>query len=148
MQSPNLIKTLRRRYARTLGLVEAGEDVAKHKANLEHLEAVMLMFHPDEKAWRIAPIRPHANRRGEFKRPVWYMATLAVMREAGGPLTARQIAEKVLAARGEALDGPEAVSAHCSILAALRRRVGREVVRVEGWPRRWMLAHRVGSIMG
>eukprot|EP01030_Chromulinospumella_sphaerica_P023914 gene23914-23974_t len=120
MQSPNLIKTLRRRYARTLGLVEAGSgDVAQHKADLNHLAAVMRMFNPDEQVWRIAPIRPHLNRRGEPGRPVWYMATLAVMREAGGPLTARQIAEKVLAARGEALDGPEAVSAHCSILAAL-----------------------------
>lgn len=142
MDHPYLINTLRRRYSHILGFIEAGMgDTAKHKADLEHLAAVLVMFHPDEKVWRIAPTRPHANRRGEKKRPVWYLAALDVMRQAGGPLTARQIAEKVLQARGMALEGAEATSAHCAILAALRRRAGREVVRVDGRPRRWMLAH-------
>lgn len=137
---PQLVKTLRRTYARKLGAVRAGEgDSDALRADLEHLAAVIRMFHPGQDFAAIRPVRPHTNRRDGKWGAVWFVAALDVLRTASEPLTAQEIVARIMKARGEPLDGPAFVSAECSLLQTLSRRS--EVVRVGARrPFRWMIA--------
>jgi len=140
---PQLVKTLRRTYARKLGEIAAGADDDALRADLEHLAAVIRMFWPGEDFAAIKPIRPRANRRGS-KAPVWFLSALDVLREAEEPLTAQEIVRRILRARGEAVEGAVAKSAECSVLAAFRRRgaaLGIERVGAQR-PFNWMIARR------
>ncbi len=119
---PQLVKTLRRTYAHKLGEIAAGVgDEAALRADLTHLAAVIRMFWPAQDFAAIRPIRPSTNRRGG-NGPVWFTSALDVLREAQEPLTAKEIVRRIMRARGEPEDGPEAVSAECSVLATLGRR--------------------------
>lgn len=137
---PQLVKTLRRTYARKLGELRAGSDVA---ADLEHLAAVILMFWPGEDFAAIKPVRPHASHKGGKTGAVWLTAALDVLRTANGPLTVQEIVARIMAARGEPVDPDSSafVSAECSLIAALGRRRDAYVVRIgKHRPYGWALA--------
>jgi hypothetical protein len=141
--APQLVKTLRRTYARKLGELRAGSgDESRLTADLEHLAAVILMFWPVEDLAAIKPVRPHASHKGGKTGAVWLTAALDVLRTAEEPLTAQEIVTRIVAARGEPVnvDSPAFVSAECSLIAALGRRRGSYVVRIGAHrPYRWAL---------
>lgn len=122
---------LRRLYAEKLG--RGGS-----KADLAHIRAVVRMISPDEDFRAIKAVRPHTNRKGQ-SGAVWLRAALAVMRTADTPMTAREIALRVLEARGEAVTPEALATVQCSLLVTLKRRVGIGVVQHPGYPRRWSL---------
>ncbi len=68
-------------------------------ADISHVDAVIRQFDPDYDLGRIRPKRPRGPdvaKRGERS---W--AILAVLREAGGPLTVAEITRRVLARDGQ-----------------------------------------------
>jgi hypothetical protein len=129
---PNLVKTLTAKHARLQGLaLRDGPD--KHMLDIYHVESVIRMFSPD---WTPAkPITPRGpkklGRYGTVTR-----AGIAVLREADRPLSAREIAVRVLEREGrddQALIWP---IMGCLVTTLAKRKT---VVRHEGRPLRWSL---------
>jgi hypothetical protein len=130
MATNQLMHGLRRQYAKTLGLAEAGDTTAPE--DLAHLAAVIRMFSPYEDLTAILPIRPYKPDRSRWSRDA-----LDILREANGPMTVRDLAERVLAMRGldptwMALQGVEA-----SLSAVLTRLERRGMIQGDGHPRQW-----------
>lgn len=131
MRNTYCLTGLRRLYAEKLG--RGGS-----KADLAHIRAVIRMMSPDEDFRAIKPVRPHTNRKGQ-SGAVWLRAALDVLRTADAPMTAREIALRVLEARGEPYDAETLQSVQCSLLMTLKRRIGRGVTQCDGYPRRWTM---------
>jgi hypothetical protein len=121
---------LKRRYAQTLGRIEARDWPAI--VDLDALAAVILMFRPDTDLGAIKPIRPYRPKRSK-----WLAAALALLRETGQPMTAREIARRLLAAKGLPVTDKRIKSVECSLHFVLERLEGRGVVREPGQPKRW-----------
>lgn len=100
--SINAMLTARARRLRSLRLEEG--DQAAHLADIEAIDRVLtnvLGFTGD-----IAEHSRDFRREALFGRSELRRAVIAVMREANGPLTTRQVAERVMATKGKALEPP------------------------------------------
>jgi hypothetical protein len=104
-----------------------------------HVEAVIKMLDPSYSLRAISVKRRQANPW--FKRGPVYRRAVDVLRTATEPLTAREIAERVLAAANIKTPNREAVADLTgSVLASLRNHKGKGVARTnEGSPARWRL---------
>lgn len=91
MAETHVLFALRRKYAERLG-------AADHAA-LDHLAPVIRMFSPGEDLAAIKPVRPQANHKGGAGA-VWLRAGLDILRTANEPLSARQIATRIMSERG------------------------------------------------
>lgn len=132
------IGMLRRKYAQLKG--QAGDLLSDHAqlaTDLEHVGAVILMFDPAADLDAIAAIRPYKAHRGRWNRDA-----MKVLREADGPLTVVELAQRVVMLRGVAdEDTRTRTSIVCSLHAVLRRLERRGwVVVSEGRPKRWAIA--------
>jgi hypothetical protein len=101
------------------------------------VEAVLKMLRPD---FNIALIAPKRRVIGNpwFKRGTMFRSAVDVMRRAGTPITARQIADALIEAKAPQATRKQAIDIQAAILAALRKRDGGTVVG-EGAPARWRL---------
>jgi hypothetical protein len=92
----------------------------------------------------IAARRRKANPR--FRRGTIYGHALDVLRAAQGPMTARDIAETMLAKQGTAgVPKKRVIDLAGSVLSSLRKHKDRAVVVVgEGVPARWVLTQKQG----
>ena len=136
MGDNQLIHGLRRRYAKTLGQIGAGEDRGE---DLAHLGAVILMFRPETDLAAIAPIRPYRSRKpGPLS--AWVRAALDVLRTANGPLSAHDVALRIIAAQQLAYSPDAARNIRTAVRIAMQRREGVTVRREPGSPMRWTLA--------
>ena len=83
-----------------------------------------------------------AKRRNKsnpwFKRGTLFRSAVDVMRRAGTPMTAREIADALIADKAPQATRKQAIDLQAAILAALRKRNGKVVVGV-GAPQRWQL---------
>jgi hypothetical protein len=104
------------------------------------VEAVLKMLRPD---FNIALIAPKRRVVGNpwFTRCTLFRSAVDVMRQAGTPITARQITDALIAAKAPQATRKQAIDIQAAILAALRKRDGETVVG-EGSPARWRLADR------
>lgn len=130
MADPQVIHALRRKYRELIGRGGSPEDVA-------HVAAVLLMFRPGEDLSALRPLRPY-SRAGRNSRRTWMRGALDVLRTANGPMTAREIAERVIAAQGLALTTQLRINVVNSLLIGLPKKPG--VTCYPGRPRRWVLA--------
>ena len=93
-----------------------------------------------EPGFNIASIA--AKRRNKsnpwFKRGTLFRGAVDVMRRTGTPMTAREIAEALIAGKAPEATRKQAIDLQAAILAALRRRDDAVVVG-EGAPARWRL---------
>jgi hypothetical protein len=107
---------------------------------MKHVEAVIKLFDPAYNVRRISIRRRHKGNDW-FKRGTLLRHALDVLRKAQGPMTAREITERMLAARGVNAD-PEGVRRLiASVQASLQNHEGKTVNRVgEGTPGRWRVA--------
>jgi hypothetical protein len=137
MARKQIVTTLERKYAQLLG-----EQVKRPSPSLKrdaaHIFAVIQMFDPE---WSGADVRPVVmKRRSRWgKRGTGIRAAVAVLKEAVEPLSAREIAIEVMLRRGEP-DTPnhEIVQIMAGINYGLQKRIGREVVLIKGYPKRWL----------
>jgi hypothetical protein len=130
----------------TLGLLHA-ELAGKLLANkreairlrtaMMQVEAVMKMLKPDVNIRLIAPKRRNVGNPW-FKRGTLYRSAVDVLRRAGTPMTARQIADAMLAGKTPEPTRKQVATVQAAVLAALRKRNGSAVVG-EGAPAQWRL---------
>lgn len=115
------------------------KEAAKLREDMKHVEAVIKMFDPGFN------LRPVAVKRRKlnpwFKRGTIFRHAMDVLRVATGPLTSREIAEAMLAARGVKDASSEAVAALAgSVQSSMTNHDGKAVVRHgEGAPAKWSL---------
>ncbi len=100
MAQEHVIYALVRKYAELAGqLKKLNAETAELAAQLEHVRATILIFQPGYRVKSIAPKRPKAKSsygtKGKLIRLV-----LEALRDAREPVSAREIAERVLTARG------------------------------------------------
>ena len=108
--------------------------------DMRHVEAVLKLLQPGY------DVRPIAVRRRKpnpwFKRGTVFRAVLDVLRYAPAPMTARQIVESMLRAKGITKPDRKDVRAFVTtVQTCLQSNAGRTVVNVaEGMPGRWKVA--------
>ncbi len=125
-----VVTGLRRKYAELKGRIRYTADCWNDAVldDLRHVGLVLRIFSPGENLSAIPPKRPYKGERSKH----WTRTALDVLREAGEPLTAREIAKRIAAIEG---DHAALSSIECSLHATLPRRPG--VAMVEGSPKRW-----------
>ena len=130
----------------TLGLLHA-ELAGKLLANkreairlrtaMMQVESVMKMLNPAVNIRLIAPKRRNVGNPW-FKRGTLFRSAVDVLRRALAPMTAREIADALLAGKAPQATRKQAMDVQAAILAALRKRNGQSVIG-EGVPPRWQL---------
>jgi len=134
------MQTLERLHAELGGqILENKEEAQRLAGQMLHVEAVIKMLDPTYNLRRISVKRRQPNPW--FKRGTVCRRAADALRTATEPLTAREIAERVLAAAK--VDNPKRAAVADltgSILASLRNHVGKGIERTnEGSPARWRL---------
>jgi hypothetical protein len=130
----------------TLGLLHAElagnllankREAIRLRTAMMQVEAVMKMLNPAVNIRLIAPKRRNVGNPW-FKRGTLFRSAVDVMRRAGTPMTAREIADTLIADKAPQATRKQAIDLQAAILAALRKRNGGSVVG-EGAPARWKL---------
>jgi hypothetical protein len=131
----------------TLGLLHAelaGKLLANKRETIRlrtamlQVEAVVKMLQPGFNVASIAAKRRNKSNPW-FKRGTLFRSAVDVMRRAGTPMTAREIADTLIAGKAPQATRKQAIDLQAAILAALRKRDGLTVIG-EGAPARWKLA--------
>ena len=102
------------------------------------VEAVLQMLQPGFSVAAIAAKRRNKSNPW-FKRGTPFRSAVDVLRRAEAPMTAREIADALVADKAPQATRKQAIDLQAAILAALRKRNGGTVVG-EGAPARWRLA--------
>src|SRR6202790_5346141 len=134
------IQTLERLHSELGGqILENKEEAHRLAGQMLQVEAVIKMLDPTFNIRRISVKRRQPNPW--FKRGTVYRRAVDVLRTATEPLTAREIAERVLAVAKVTNPKKGALADLTgSILASLRNHAGKGVQRTnEGSPARWRL---------
>jgi hypothetical protein len=134
------IQTLERLHAELGGkILENKQEHANLAEQMRHVEAVIKMLDPGYSLRAMSVKRRKPNPW--FKRGTVYRRAVDVLRTATEPLTAREIAERVLAAANVIKPNKAALADLTgTILASLRNHAGKGVQRAnEGSPARWEL---------
>lgn len=149
MADPHVLTALNAKYARLTGeLQRLNRRAEKVRADIAHVEATIRLFRADWVGEAVKPINPIKPSRWK-RRGQGLVTALSIMREAGGPMTAREVATKALSAQGMELPDSKTLSAVAGSLAAsLERRVGHGITIIEGRPRRWQLTGKAGEPAG
>ena len=100
MAEPDVICGLRDKRAELAGMVNRLEQqLVQHRASLMHLDATMRLFDPDIRPEEIRPrqLRAHNHwfQPGECLRLIY-----DVLRDAAQPVTTRDLAGRIIAAKG------------------------------------------------
>ena len=121
-------------------ILENRKEAKRLAESMEHVEAVIRLFDPAYNVTRIAARRRYKGN-GLFKRGTILRNALDVLRKAEGPLTAREVTERMLAARGVAAPDAKAMrSLIASVQTSLMNHDSKTVVQVgEGMPGRWTI---------
>jgi hypothetical protein len=134
------IQTLERLHAELGGkILENRQEHANLADQMRHVEAVIKMLDPGYSLRAISVKRRKPNPW--FKRGTVYRRAVDALRTAEQPLTAREIADRVLVAAN--IENPPKAAVldlTGSILASLRNHKGKGIQRTnEGSPARWRL---------
>jgi hypothetical protein len=101
------------------------------------VEAVVKMLEPGFNVASIAAKRRNKSNPW-FRRGTLFRSAVDVMRRAGTPMTAREIADALVADKAPQATRKQAIDLQAAILAALRKRDGAMVVG-DGAPTHWRL---------
>jgi hypothetical protein len=126
MAEPHVVTALVRKRAEVAGEIEAaGQRLDALRQTLAHVDAVLRLYAPERIPCHIPAkrLRPKSDwaKRGEMKRRI-----LDTLRSAGEPLCAREIALRIMAARG--LDAGDVRARRRMV-----RRVGTALRRQDEW---------------
>ena len=136
------IQTLERLHAELGGkILENKQEHENLAGQMRHVEAVIKMLDPSYSLRAISVKRRRPNPW--FKRGTVYRRAVDVLRVATEPLTAREIAERVLVAAKVTNPNKDALADLAgSVLASLRNHKGKGIERTnEGAPAQWQLAN-------
>lgn len=130
----------------TLGLLHAelaGKLLANKREAIRlrtamlQVEAVVKMLQPGFNVAAIAAKRRNKSNPW-FKRGTLFRSAVDVMRRAARPMTAREIADALIADKAPQATRKQAIDLQAAILAGLRKRNGGTVVG-EGAPAKWAI---------
>jgi hypothetical protein len=161
MAGPLVISILTKKYAQLRGEWEFAERTVEDAIGLKEIiaatqrsderkrtiedqlaaiETVIWLF--DEK-WDPAAVRPLTPRKKHWTRNVISRAALRVMREAGNPMSSREITHAIVARLSYGkLEEREMARIDNAVFVALDTRVGSSVLKVGAKPIRWSLIPR------
>jgi hypothetical protein len=134
------INTLERLHAELGGkILENRQEAESLKEQMQHVEAVIKMLDPGYSLRAISVKRRQPNPW--FKRGTVYRRAVDVLRTATEPMTAREIAERVIVAHNIKSPDKAALSDLIgTINSSLRNHDGKGVYRTnDGSPARWRL---------
>jgi hypothetical protein len=130
--------TLSQLHAELAGkLRESKRAAIKIRGAMKQVEAVLKMLQPSFNVAGIAAKRRNKSNPW-FKRGTLFRSAVDVMRRAQVPMTAREIADALIADKAPEATRKQAMDLQAAVLAALRKRNGQAVVG-EGAPARWTL---------
>jgi len=137
--SKQAVCTLTQLHAELAGkFIENRNAAEKIKTAMLQVEAVLQMLQPGFSVRALS-----AKRRNKsspwFKRGTLFRSAVDVLRRASSPMTAREIADALIADKAPEATRKQAIDLQAAILAALRKRDGVTVVG-EGAPARWRLS--------
>ena len=112
------------------------EAIRVRKAMIQ-VEAVLKMLQPGISVAGIAAKRRNKSNPW-FKRGTLYRSAVDALRRSSNPMTAREIADALIAGKAPQATRKQAIDLQSAILAALRKRNGAAVIG-EGAPARWQL---------
>jgi len=140
MTETHVMSALRDKYAELLGRLKKHEKEAEAlRVDLAHVEASIRMFKPDWDEKSVRGKRPRKPSRWP-KSGQGVQLTLEILRTAGEPMTAHDIAIEAMMRCGMPTDDGIVVKAVASGLrSGLRRRIGKGIIKHEGFPTRWSL---------
>ena len=139
MENEHVISALVRLHSQIGGKIKANQSEArKLVTDMKHVEAVLHMIQPDFNAQKIAATRQR-KANPMFKHGEMWPTVLSILRDAGEPMTAREIAKAMLATKGiETPTYDQWRAVYGAISPSLRHHIGRYVDCVgEGMPKRW-----------
>ncbi|MGC1279830.1 MAG: hypothetical protein WA893_16690, partial [Xanthobacteraceae bacterium] len=112
------------------GKILANRKEAERLAeSMKHVEAVIRLFDPGYDVTRIAARRRYKGN-GLFRRGTIIRSALDVLRKAQMPLTAREVTERMLAARGVPEPAAKAMRGLiASVQTSLQNHTGKSVLR-------------------
>ncbi len=121
-------------------ILENRKEAKRLAESMQHVEAVIRLFDPAYNVTRIAARRRYKTN-GLFKRGTILRNALDALRQAQGPLTAREITERMLAARGVPAPAAKTMrSLIASVQTSLQNHDGKTVGRLgDGIPGRWQI---------
>ena len=139
MEKSHLVSELKSKRAELSGiLTQLEREIVGHRTALAHLDATILMFDPDAKPSQIKPRRQVA-RNNWFGPSECIRAIYDVLRPATEPMTTRDVAERIMAAKGIHREGRALELITKIVLAALHR--AKDIERVPiGSTIAWRLA--------
>ena len=132
--------TLEQLHAELAGkLLENKREGKRLTDAMQHVEAVLKLLQPGYSLTRIVVRRRKSNPW--FKRGTVLRHLLGILREAGTPLTPREITERMVKAHGVTdADPAEVAKLTKSVLAALQCHKGKSLVaHVQTHPVRWSI---------
>lgn len=144
MTETHVISALVDKRARVAGAIAVRRfQIMRLEIELAQLDAVIRMFKPDYDVEAILPKRSFGKNPAGVPKGAGGRYALTVMREAGEPLTASEIAERVLAKLGKPIT-PEAKGMLANTITSTlsRRKDGAAVYDASVYPGRWRLALR------
>ena len=133
------VYTLGMLHAELAGKLLANKrEAIRLRTAMMQVEAVMKMLNPAFNVRLIAPKRRNVGNPW-FKRGTLYRSAVDVLRRAERPMTAREIADALLAGKKPEPTRKQVIDVQAAVLAALRKRNGGSVVG-DGAPAQWSIA--------
>lgn len=144
MAETHVISALVDKRARIDGEIQIRRyQITRLELELAHLDAVIRMFRPSYDLSKIATKRSIKRSKTGTARGSGTREALTILREAGEPLTSRDIAERILLKRGEELCAETIGRLANNIHGTLsRRKDGAVVIDASQYPAQWKLASR------
>ena len=142
MADTHVISALVDKRARLDGEIKARRyQITRLEMEMAHVDAVIRMFRPNYDIGKIATKRSFGKNPTGVPKGTGSRHALSVLREAGAPLTANEIAGRVLVKLGKD-DSPEARKMlACTIVSTFSRRKDQAVVYdAQTVPGRWAIA--------
>lgn len=130
--------TLEQLHAELAGKIDANKaEALKLTEAMLHVEAVLKMLDP---AYDVRPIAVRRRTKNPwFKRGTMFRAVLATMKDAGEPLSAREIAVRMLEAKGVEATTEAAQRLESGVRSVLKLKAGRVVEKIGTEPGRWVV---------
>lgn len=142
MAEPHVISALVEKRARIDGEVKARRfQIMRLELELAHIDAVIKMFRPTYDIDSIATKRSFTKNPAGVPKGAGGRHALDILRQAGAPLTANEIAGRVLAKLGKEDTDESRKMLACAIVGTLSRRKDSAVVYdASTVPGRWRIA--------
>lgn len=142
MAETHVISALVDRRARIDGEIQMRRyQIARLEMELAHVDAVIRMFKPSYDVSKIATKRTIKRSKTGTARGSGVREAMTILREAGEPLTSRDIAERILAKRGEARCPDIVARIANNIHGTLsRRKDGAVAIDASCYPAKWKIA--------